>query len=182
MGYVEETGVARFRRDARIITIYEGTTGIQANDLISRKSLREGGETLRLLTADLRGTASELRASSVGRGMGEALAADIDCLEQTVEWILANGRDRLADVLAGAVPFLHLLGTVCGSWQMGRAAMAAQRKLDGSANVYYQGIIDLASFWFAHHAVHTTALGRTVRHGGSVLTNFDPDALLHAKA
>jgi len=172
-GYVEDTGVAQIRRDARIMTIYEGTTGIQANDLLGRKVLREGGETLKLLIGDMRGSVVELLADPETRGLAVELTAGLDVLEATTQWILANGREHLADVLAGAVPYLHLLGTVCGSWQLGRAALAARKKLKTSEDAYYGGMINLARFWFTHNATQVPSLGRIVREGGAAVTGFD---------
>ena len=177
MGFVEETGVAQHFRDARIITIYEGTTGIQANDLIGRKILREGGATLRELIVELRASAAALSGAGlaeIGDGLGEA----IDALESATDWILANGRDQLAEVLAGAVPFLHLLGTVCGGWQLGRAALAArakQRAGEGDA-VYLAGIVDLARFYLATIGPQAAAHAATVREAGAALTRFDEAA------
>jgi alkylation response protein AidB-like acyl-CoA dehydrogenase len=174
MGFVEETGIAQFFRDARIITIYEGTTGIQANDLVGRKILREGGETLRELAADVRATAAALAAdralADIGAALGEALAA----LESAADWLLANGRDKPGEVLAGAVPFLHLFGTVCGAWQLARVAQAAQRRLaagDGDAT-YLASLVELARFYMASVAPSATALGVTVSSAGAVLERF----------
>jgi acyl-CoA dehydrogenase len=172
MGFVEDTGVAQLRRDARIITIYEGTTGIQANDLIGRKLLRENGATLRVLIAEMRMSAEDLSGAANLAGMGSAFRANLDELVLTVDWILANGRERLAEVLAGAVPFLHLFGTTCGGWMMARAALAARRQLDAGGDAYYRGIIELAGYWFAHHAPQVPCLGRTVREGGASVSNF----------
>ncbi|MCK6410169.1 MAG: acyl-CoA dehydrogenase, partial [Thauera sp.] len=177
MGFIEETGVAQHFRDARIITIYEGTTGIQANDLVGRKILREGGATLKALIIDLRASAAELAGAGlaeIGDGLGDA----IDALESATDWMLANGREQFADVLAGAVPFLHLLGTVCGGWQLGRAALAAQAKQragDGDAT-YLAGIVDLARFYLATIGPQATAHAATVREAGAALTRFDEAA------
>ncbi|MDP3670917.1 MAG: acyl-CoA dehydrogenase [Telluria sp.] len=179
MGFVEETGVAQYFRDARIMTIYEGTTGIQANDLIGRKIVREGGATLTELMAEMRETASRLSNDEALSDMGVALQEDVAMLERTLGWILANGTTHLDWVLAGAVPFLHLLGTVCGGWQMGRAALAAQARLgagDGDA-VYLRGIVDLSKFYFGHVAPHAAAWARTVIHGGATVAGYDGTAL-----
>lgn len=175
MGFVEETGVAQYFRDARIITIYEGTTGIQANDLIGRKILREGGATLTELMVDIRETAVRLSADESLSTLGTALLEDVTTLEHTLVWILANGHTHLDQVLSGAVPFLHLLGTVCGGWQMGRAALAAQAKLgagEGDA-AYLQGIVDLCKFYFGHVAPHAAAYARTVIRGGETVVAYD---------
>jgi acyl-CoA dehydrogenase len=174
MGFVEETGIAQFFRDARIITIYEGTTGIQGNDLIGRKILREKGETLRELITELRASVTELQADEALAGIGSGLADSVDALESATDWILANGKERLADVLAGAVPFLYLLGTVVGGWQLGRAAQAARRCLaagEGDA-VYLNSLVDLARFYMATVAPQAQANARTVKEAGGALTAF----------
>lgn len=169
MGFVEETGIAQHFRDARVMTIYEGTTGIQANDLVGRKILREGGESLRLLIDEMRGVAAELASCAALAVLGPALARDLDTLEQTLEWILANGRERQAEVLAGAVPFLHLLGTVCGGWQMARAGLAARARLDAhdADTEYLEGIVDLVHFYYGHVAPLAGSLASIVMQGGA---------------
>jgi acyl-CoA dehydrogenase len=169
MGYVEETGIAQHKRDLRISTIYEGTTAIQANDLIGRKILREGGETLRLLFEDMRAVAAELCGAGDLAPLGADLAADIATLEQTLDWMLEHGNSGLAEVLSGAVPFLMQLGTVCGSWQMGRAALVARAGIaagHGDA-VYLRGVVDLARFYFGQIAPQAASLSRVVMHGGA---------------
>ncbi|HMV93148.1 MAG TPA: acyl-CoA dehydrogenase [Thauera aminoaromatica] len=177
MGFVEETGVAQHFRDARIITIYEGTTGIQANDLVGRKILREGGATLRELIVELRASATALSAAGLAE-LGDGQGAAIDALESATDWILANGREQLGEVLAGAVPFLHLLGTVCGGWQLGRAALAARaRQAAGEGDpVYLDGIVELARFYMATLGPQAAAHAATVREAGGALTRFDEAA------
>jgi 3-(methylthio)propanoyl-CoA dehydrogenase len=120
MGFIEETGAAQYLRDARITTIYEGTTGIQANDLVGRKILRDGGAAALALAQEIRTVADALPADSV---MRETLTEAVLTYEKAVRWLLeANERDsKLA--YAAAVPFLHLMGLLCGGWQMARAAM-----------------------------------------------------------
>jgi 3-(methylthio)propanoyl-CoA dehydrogenase len=174
MGFVEETGIAQFFRDARIITIYEGTTGIQGNDLIGRKILREKGETLRELITELRASVTGLQADEALAGIGRGLADSVDALESATDWILANGKERLADVLAGAVPFLYLLGTVVGGWQLGRAAQAARRRLAASEGdaVYLDSLVELARFYMATVAPQAQANARTVKEAGGALTAF----------
>ena len=171
MGFVEETGVAQHYRDARIITIYEGTTGIQANDLVGRKLLRENGATLRELIVDMRGVAAELAAREGMQSMAVRLDEDIAALERALDWILANGRDRLAAVLAGAVPFLHLLGLVCGSWQLGRVALAAARQADGNSYGadYLRGLAELARFHAHALAVQAPALSAAIVGAGDTV-------------
>jgi acyl-CoA dehydrogenase len=158
MGFVEETGIAQHYRDARIITIYEGTTGIQANDLVGRKVLRENGATLRELILEMRGVVADLAAVPDLLSLAGRLEEDIAALERALDWILANGKDHLAAVLAGAVPFLHLLGTVCGSWQLARVALAASKpaKAESFGADYLRGLVELARF--NAHALGVQAL------------------------
>ena len=170
MGFVEETGIAQQFRDARIITIYEGTTGIQANDLVGRKILRENGSTLREVLVDMRDIAAKLAADFELSTLGASLKSDSDGLEETLDWLLSNGKDRLDQVLAGAVPFLHQLGTVCGSWQMGRLALAARRTEN-------HGLLAAVRVWFGHQAPLAAAYGHTVRHGGGSVAQADDAAL-----
>ncbi len=174
MGFVEETGIAQHYRDARIITIYEGTTGIQANDLIGRKILRENGATARELIAEIRGVAAELSATPALAALGARLAEDVDALERALEWTLANGRDNLAGVLAGAVPFLQLLGCVCGSWQMGRVALAASAPADASDwdSDYLKSLVELARFYAHGLGVQAQAWSAAVTGAGATAGAF----------
>ncbi|HEX5392851.1 MAG TPA: acyl-CoA dehydrogenase [Rhodocyclaceae bacterium] len=176
MGFVEETGVAQYFRDARVITLYEGTTGIQANDLVGRKILREDGATLKELIADIRQTAGKFSNLEAHEAMGHSLAEDVRLLERASETILARGKAGVMDeVLAVAVPFLHCLGTVCGSWQMARATLAADARLaagEGDAD-YLRGILDLAHFYFTHVAPHAAAHARTVINDDDAVSRFD---------
>ena len=178
MGFVEETGIAQFFRDARIITIYEGTTGIQGNDLVGRKILREGGATLRELIADLGASVLQLKEDEQLGEIADGFAEGVDALEEATDWMLANGKDQLADVLAGAVPFLHLLGTVCGGWQLARAAQAARRRLvagEGDAE-YLASLVELARFYIATIGPQAAANAAVVREAGGALTRFAESA------
>jgi acyl-CoA dehydrogenase len=151
MGYIEETGAAQHLRDARITSIYEGTTGIQANDLVGRKVLRDGGRSMRALISQIEGVADELgRTPSPGAdALRIRLSEGAQALSDATIWILAAGAKDLNAVLAGAVPFLHLCGVVCGGWQMARAALVAQRKAvsgDGDMD-FYRAKIATARFF-----------------------------------
>ena len=175
MGFVEETGIAQHYRDARIITIYEGTTGIQANDLIGRKVLRENGATLRELIAEMRGVVAELNAADGMQALAVRLAEDIAALESALDWILATGRDRLAGVLAGAVPFLHLLGLVCGSWQLARVALAATNPSDREiySSDYLRSLVELARFHAHALSVQAPALAAAIIGAGETAAAFE---------
>ncbi|WP_253448669.1 acyl-CoA dehydrogenase [Halomonas sp. Y3] len=178
MGFVEETGVAQLFRDARIITIYEGTTGIQANDLLGRKILREEGATLRELIADVRETTARLDAHQRLGDLAEPLHDQATLLEEITDWLLDHKADT-ADLYAGAVPLLHLLGIACGAWQMARLALAADARLagdDGDSD-YLEGLVEQARFYMATQAPQAMAHGHTLRHAGPVLTRLNDSAL-----
>jgi len=135
MGYIEETGAAQHFRDARIAAIYEGTNGIQALDLATRKVPLDEGNTVAAYISELRRTADAVRTSNApGFGATAArLGETIDSLERATQWILANkGSDA---VLAGATPYLKLFGTAAGGCLLAEQALAAARNGDGSARV-----------------------------------------------
>ncbi len=151
MGFIEETGASQHLRDARITAIYEGTTGIQANDLVGRKVLRDGGRSMAALIGQIADVCDEIERSGDAqlKAIGQRLRDGSRCMADAVEWIMATGSRDLNAVLAGAVPFLHLCGVVCGGWQMARAALTAQRKLaagDGDLP-FYRAKIATARFF-----------------------------------
>jgi acyl-CoA dehydrogenase len=164
MGFVEETGVAQHYRDSRITRIYEGTTGIQANDLVGRKILRENGATLRELIADIRTEVLALAEVPALAEHAHALSGNVGDLERAAEFLLANGKHQLAVVQAASVPFLHLCGLVCAGWRVAQAARAAQADLAGTpANGdYLHGVLAIADFWFASYAPQVRAHAETV--------------------
>jgi alkylation response protein AidB-like acyl-CoA dehydrogenase len=131
MGFIEETGAAQYLRDARILPIYEGTTAIQANDLVGRKTGRDGGRTAKALAARIAATEAELArldgaaAASMRKRLGAARAA----FEQAVEFVVASAKDRPNAAYAGSVPYVMLTGHLVSGWQMARALIAAERRL-----------------------------------------------------
>jgi len=171
MGYVEETGAAQHLRDARITTIYEGTTAIQANDLVGRKMAREGGATAKEVIKAMRVVEGEL-AQAQGEDMAAiraGLAAGINAVEDCVAWIVATYAADIKAVHAGSVPFLTLMGIVCGGWQMARAALVAQKRLaakDGDSS-FYQAKIATARFYADHVLARAPGLRDTVLHGAA---------------
>lgn len=124
MGFIEETGASQHFRDARIAPIYEGTNGIQANDLVARKIGREGGLTAKLLITEMRASLAEM-ASSHAR-----MTAAIDALERATDWVVENYETDPETTLAGAVPYLRLMGITVGGWLMVRSLEIVQRKRD----------------------------------------------------
>jgi len=169
MGFIEETGAAQHYRDARIATIYEGTTGIQANDLVGRKLAREGGATAKAVIQMMRGVEVEL-----GKAGGEdfaairvALSAGITAFAECTDWIVRTYNADIKAVHAGAVPFLKLVGVVSGGWQMARAALAAQKALDAKRGdtSFYQAKIVTARFYADHVLSQAPGLRDTVLRG-----------------
>ena len=132
MGFIEETGAAQFWRDARITTIYEGTTGIQANDLIFRKLLRDRGATAQRLFAEIERTVSALRShddaslNAIGKSLQEGLAQ----WREVTRCVLASAKTQPEGALTAAVPILNLAVSVSNGWMMGRAALIARQRLD----------------------------------------------------
>ena len=131
MGFIEETGAAQHYRDARIITIYEGTTGIQANDLVGRKTVRDAGATARRVAAEIDRVAAHLASHSdrALNAIGVRLAAAMAALQNAIDWIVATSSVNARAAYAGSVPYLRLWGVVAGGWQMARAANVAVDKL-----------------------------------------------------
>ena len=173
MGYVEETGAAQHFRDARIATIYEGTTGIQANDLVGRKLAREGGATAKIVIQMMRATEAELVQAGGAEltAIRESLSRGIAAMAECSEWIVRNFKSDIRGVHAGAVPFLKLSGIVCGGWQMARAALVAKKKLDaikkgGTGDAaFYQAKIGTALFYADHVLSQAGGLRDTVVYG-----------------
>ena len=169
MGYIEETGAAQHYRDARIITIYEGTTGIQANDLVGRKTARDGGKTAGEVIAEMRALDDELAKqkgaefAAIRRGLSAAVAA----LEEAVDWMVpAYGRNSRA-AHAASVPYLKLWGLAAGGWQMARAALIAARGLaEGRDTEFHRAKIATARFYADYHLPQTTALKHAILTAG----------------
>lgn len=170
MGYIEETGAAQHLRDARITTIYEGTTGIQANDLIGRKIARENGVTVKAVIAEMRGLDSQL-AEQPGEAFAairNALATAVSALESAVDYILATYDSDIKSASVGAVPFLKLFGIVAGGWQMARASLVARAKLAaGSTDEFYRAKLVTARFYADHVLSLAPALSYAVVNGAA---------------
>ncbi len=171
MGFIEETGAAQHLRDARITTIYEGTTGIQANDLIGRKVAREGGATAKEVIAVMRAVEAEL-GKAAGEDMAaarEAFSAALTAAEECVSWMVITYGNDIKAAHAGAVPFLKLMGIVCGGWQMARAALVARQRLsEGKGNKsFYEGKIKTARFYADHVLTQAPGLRNAIVHGAA---------------
>ena len=181
MGFIEQTGAAQHWRDSRITTIYEGTTGIQANDLVFRKLMRDGGATAKVVFGEVAATAKALGTSgrpelqAIARRLGDGLKA----WTEATEWLAADAKNGIAGALTGAVPYLHLAVNVCGGWFMGRAAMAAAGYLDKGEGdqTFYRAKIATAHFYADQMLPLATSCGITVQAGGASLAALTDDML-----
>jgi alkylation response protein AidB-like acyl-CoA dehydrogenase len=168
MGFIEETGAAQIMRDARITTIYEGTTGIQANDLIGRKIAREGGATLKTVIAAMRQTRADAMADGELVALAAVLGVGIDALEAAAEYIVTGYGGDVRAVAVGAVPFLRLMGIVAGGWMMTRAALVARARIaEGDTDPFYPAKIATAAFYATHTLVMAPGLAQVVVGGGA---------------
>jgi alkylation response protein AidB-like acyl-CoA dehydrogenase len=171
MGFIEETGAAQHYRDSKILTIYEGTTAIQANDLVGRKTVRDGGVVAKSLITQVRDVAGQL-ATLEGDDY-QAIAARLEsgaaALEEVVDFVVANVKSDIKSVFAGSVTYLKLAGLVLGGWQMGRAALVANAKLGagGGDAAFYQAKVTTARFFAEHILSQADALRFSITDGAS---------------
>lgn len=170
MGFIEETGAAQHYRDARILTIYEGTTGIQANDLLGRKLLRDDGAAARALSADIAATERALGAiadlAPIGAALGRARAA----LDRAIGWMLTTHAADPRASAAGAVPLLDLFALAASGWQMGRAALAAHARLQSGGNqdgAFLRAKLGTARFHADHILSRADGLAHSIEAGAA---------------
>ncbi len=179
MGFIEETGAAQYYRDARILTIYEGTTAIQANDLVGRKTSRDGGATARRFIAAMRTTAEELAAAGGElAAIGRPLTPAIDAYERVVDFVVGQVKGDIRAVFAGSVPYLKLAGLAHGGWQLARAAQAAQRLLahGGEDPAFLQAKIGTARFFADHLLTQVPGLAASIVDGYAGVLALDEAA------
>jgi len=156
MGFIEETGAAQYYRDAKILTIYEGTTAIQANDLVGRKTARDGGRTAKALAAQIEATEGQLRQGSAqAQAVAKRLAAARQAFVDVVEFVCAGAKASPNAVYAGSVPYLMLAGNLVAGWQMARALLAAEQLLANGEGeefgaAFLQAKITTARFYADH--------------------------------
>ncbi|MEE8060063.1 MAG: acyl-CoA dehydrogenase, partial [Pseudomonadales bacterium] len=175
MGFVEETGAAQTMRDTRITTIYEGTTGIQANDLIGRKLIRDGGGELNRLLADIRATQVEVAA--VGEEMASiaaALADGVDSLEGVANWVISHQLDNPQLPAAVAVNFLMAAGTIVGGWLLAKAAMIAKAKM-AEDQAFYGAKVITARFYAEQIMPRVAAYVKAAESGSDMTMALNDD-------
>ncbi len=177
MGYVEKTGVAQYLRDSRIAPIYEGTNGIQAIDLVTRKVPMRGGAVVADLLAQMEALGPELAAAGPElAGVRSALANGVSALREATDWIMSRGLAEPADALAGATPYLRLSGLVIGGWLLARSALAASRLLrdaDGSDAVFLREKIGTARFYTEQLLPQAASLLPAITAGAGPLFQID---------
>lgn len=181
MGYIEETGAAQHLRDARITPIYEGTTGIQAADLMGRKIARDGGTAARAVLAQIREVAQSLERDGDEQlhAIAAALSDATASLADAVDFVVSTYEADVRRASVGAAPLLELFGAVAGGWQMARAALAAHRRLasgDGDAPFLAAKLLT-ARFYADHVLCRARGLCHAVVHGADAALGIDDDQL-----
>ncbi|MEO8388798.1 acyl-CoA dehydrogenase [Polaromonas sp.] len=179
MGFIEETGAAQYYRDAKILTIYEGTTAIQANDLIGRKTSRDGGQTAKAIAAQIEKTETELLkqgsadAVAVAKRLKAARLAFID----VVDFVAGNTKASPNAVFAGSVPYLMLAGNLVAGWQMARSLLVAQEQLaQGVDAAFMQAKITTARFYADHLLTKAPGVRDSIVEGADSVTALALDA------
>ena len=173
MGFIEETGAAQYYRDAKILTIYEGTTAIQANDLVGRKTARDGGTTAKAIVAQIEVTEKALAArdSVHARAVLKRLTAARKALLDVIEFVAGNTKAAPNAVFAGSVPYLMLAGNVFAGWQMARSLLAAEGELAaGHDTAFMQAKITTARFYADHLLSKAPGMRDSIVEGADCVT------------
>ena len=179
MGFIEETGVAQYYRDAKILTIYEGTTAIQANDLVGRKTSRDGGQTGKALAAQIETTEAELLKSGTADAVAVAkrLKAARLAFVDVVNFVAGNTKASPNAVFSGSVPYLMLAGNVMAGWQMARALLVAQEQIAAGNDVpFMQAKITTARFYADHLLVKAPGTRDSIVEGADCVTALALDS------
>jgi alkylation response protein AidB-like acyl-CoA dehydrogenase len=151
MGFIEETGAAQYLRDAKILTIYEGTTAIQANDLVGRKTARDGGQVAKAIAAQIELTEAALArgGSAPSKAMHKHLGAARRAFLEVIEFVAGRTKASPNAVFAGSVPYLMLAGNLMAGWQMARALLVAEDKAGDDA-AFMAAKVTTAQFYAEH--------------------------------
>ncbi len=179
MGYIEETGAAQHYRDARILPIYEGTTAIQANDLVGRKTARDGGRIAKAIAAEIAKTEAELarRDSAAARGVLERLAAARKAFVEVVDFVAGQTKASPNAVFAGSVPYLMLAGNLVAGWQMARSLLVAEELAARGEDVpFMRAKVTTARFYADHILGKAPAVRDAIVDGAESVTALPVDA------
>jgi hypothetical protein len=180
MGYIEETGAAQYYRDAKILTIYEGTSAIQANDLIGRKTARDGGRTAKAIAAQIAATEAQLadRKSVASQTMARRLRAAREAFEQVVDFVAGQTKASPNAVFAGSVPYMMLAGNLVAGWQMARALLVAEEQLQrGEGDTgFLKAKVATARFYAEHILGKVPGLRDSIVEGAASITDMALEA------
>jgi len=179
MGYIEETGVAQYYRDAKILTIYEGTTAIQANDLVGRKTSRDGGQTGKALAAQIETTEAALIKSATpdALAMAKRLKAAREAFLDVVNFVAGNSKASPNAVYSGSVPYLMLAGNLMAGWQMARALLVAQEQIAAGNEVeFMRAKVTTVRFYGDHLLTKAPGLRDSIVDGADCVTALALDA------
>ncbi|MBA4217412.1 MAG: acyl-CoA dehydrogenase [Methylibium sp.] len=177
MGFIEETGAAQYYRDAKILTIYEGTTAIQANDLVGRKTARDGGQLARGIAGQIEVTEGQLaqRDSAAARAVLKALRAAREDFLAVVDFIAGSAKVQPNAAYAGSVPYLMLAGNLVAGWQLARALIAAEDALETDKD-FMSAKITTARFYAEHILPRTASLRAAIVDGADSVTELSLEA------
>lgn len=175
MGFIEETGIAQHYRDARIMTIYEGTTGIQGLDLAGRKTLADSGAALQDLLDEIQADAEKMAAVEKLAPMAAALKNAVELGGQARQWLLENGKQDRNVAGSASVNFMMLLGFVCGGWIMGKSALKAVQLLESGAGdeAFMKAKLVTAQFYCDHLLPRTVSYLAAIRTGSESIMALD---------
>ena len=179
MGFIEETGAAQYYRDAKILTIYEGTTAIQANDLVGRKTARDGAQQALSLASQIAQTESALRASGTddAQVMADALQQSRAAFEEAARFIASNASTDPNAAFAGSVPYLMLTGNLMAGWQMGRALLVALSQIEqGNDKAFMEAKITTARFYADHLLSRAPGVRDSIVEGAKCVTELALEA------
>ncbi|MBX3642879.1 MAG: acyl-CoA dehydrogenase [Rubrivivax sp.] len=180
MGFIEETGAAQYYRDARILPIYEGTTAIQANDLVGRKTARDGGAVAKAIAARIEATEGELgkSGSDAAKAMQRSLSAARKAFVEVVDFVAGQTKAQPNEVFAGSVPYLLLAGNVVAGWQMARALLIAEQRLAAGEDAeFMRAKIATARFYGDHILSKVPGIRHSIVEGSAALAAMPLDVL-----
>ncbi len=181
MGFMEETGAAQYYRDAKILPIYEGTTAIQANDLVGRKTARDGGQTAKAICAQIEVTEkvllSQATASVACKAVSKQLTAARKALIEVIDFVAGNTKASPNAVFAGSVPYLMLAGNVVAGWQLARSLLVAEEELaKGNDAAFMQAKINTAQFYAEHILSKAEGIKSSIVDGAGSVTAMALDS------
>jgi 3-(methylthio)propanoyl-CoA dehydrogenase len=181
MGFIEETGAAQHYRDSKILTIYEGTTAIQANDLVGRKTAKDGGQVAKAICAQIEQTEIALQArantSAASKAVLVRLSTARKALIEVIEFVASNTKTNPNAVFSGSVPYLMLAGNVVAGWQLARSLMIAEDELaQGHEAAFMQAKIHTAQFYAEHILSKAEGIKSSIVEGAGSVTAMALDS------